>query len=135
MEPPETGLVFHPDQYVHGVWFVPSDHTKPLKDRCDWLCCLWHELDEPDWYVRYRFRYPRSHDPWAEADHRSWMTFTRPGSESAAQIAESINLIAQVVALRFGMEVRFVPIAGDGDKALRILAAQPWMHFKEVRHE
>lgn len=130
----EKGLVFHPNQYVYGVWFVPGNLAKPLEDRCDWLCCQWRELDEPLWYIRYRFRYPKSPDPWANVDERAWMTFTRPGTDRAEDVAMGLHQMAQVVALRFETDVCFVPMGCDGERALTLLAAQPWMHLKEVPH-
>jgi hypothetical protein len=135
MELTDTGLVFHPDQFVYGVWFVPPDLAKPLEDQCDWLCCLWRELDQPLWFVRYRFRYRGSADPWDGTDTRNWTTFTRPASEPVQCVALDVNALAAVCALRFGTDVAFVSVNGDGEKALSLLHQQPWMHLKEVPSE
>jgi hypothetical protein len=128
----EKGLVFHVNQYVHGLWFVPNNTTKALEDRCDWLCCLWRELDEPDWYIRYRVRYPNSLDPWAKVDTRHWHTLTAPGGLDPASIARGIQAMAQAVATTCATEVIYLPMACDGERALTLLAAQPWMHMREV---
>lgn len=135
MDLPETGLIFHPEQYVHGLWLVPCHPATPLEDQYDWLCCLWRELDQPFWFVRYRFRYVRDLDPWSGRDQRSWSTLTRPASTPVETIALDVDQLAQVIALRIGTLVQFTLVAGDGDTALRLLAQQPWLSLKEVPYD
>jgi hypothetical protein len=45
-------------------------------------------------------------------------------------IIRDMNKLASVVALGFSAKPEFVPVHGDGEKALFELAMQPWAHVK-----
>jgi len=125
MEIPETGLVFHVDQYVHGVWFVPLGAPGDPARACDWLACLWRELGHDHWFLRYRTR-------WLRDEQRDWQTFTAPLSQSEDAIAASVHAMAETVALWMGSRLCFVPIRSHGERAIEILQRQSWLRVQEV---
>ena len=117
---------FKKENYFVGFWFVGGT------DR-DWLACVWREQGQADWRLVHRFRYHsgQSSDPFDGKDRKSFHEAGADGTKKdEGQIVEDMGKLAKVVGLGLGAEPQFVPVRGDGDKALFELAMQPWAHIR-----
>jgi hypothetical protein len=120
---------FKPTNHFVGFWFVGGS------DR-DWFACVYREQGQTNWILVHRFRYhsDESTDPFDNKDKKNYYQSSADGNvKDEKQVIEDMNKLASVVGLQFGAKVEFVPVSGDGDKAMFDLAMQPWAHVKNGR--
>jgi hypothetical protein len=81
--------------------------------------------------TRFRYHSPQSKDPFDDHDRKSRADFRIDGrTKTEEQIVKDVDLIANVVAARFGVQPEFVEVRGDHERAMFRLAMQPWAHLK-----
>jgi hypothetical protein len=117
---------FKESNYFIGFWFV-SGKVK------DWLACAYREQGHTNWHLVHRFRYHHSAHtaPFDSKDKKNYFATTADGAKKdEKQIIAEMGQTAKVIGLAFGKTPIFVPIHGDGEKALSRLAMQPWAHIK-----
>ena len=114
-----------------GIWYVNGP------DR-NWMACVWQD-EEQFWHLRYRFRYDAgTDDPFDGVDEKNWWSVKsqRPHpikSAKAREMEAATHQVAELTAKKYGSKVEFVEIRGDYEKAMFLLAQQPWSNIKTER--
>jgi hypothetical protein len=118
-------------QYILGVWFVRHDDCRPVEERVDWMALVWQEPGSLVWHTRCRLCRHASEDigPDAPLDDKVWFEGTFPASHSEAEVLAQMETLATEIAKPHQVPVDTVLIQGDVEKALTLLAAQPWCHL------
>ena len=81
-----------------------------------------------------RYHNDASTDPFDDKDKKSYHDASVDGNaKDEKQIIEDVNKVAAVIGMRFEAKPEFVPVNGDGDRALFRLAMQPWAHVKREK--
>ncbi len=123
------------NQYFLGFWFVAANPDDPLGQRFDWFASL-HKDDAAcdTWLLNFRFRYHHSTAAWDQKDKINHFR-AHATCKSEAIIQDEVTLGAAMLADANKTEAVFVPIYGDGTKAMAALMKLPWCNIKAIQKD
>jgi hypothetical protein len=112
------------DTQVHAVWFVGCEGR-------DWMAMVLKQPGE-DWMLRYRFRHGASPEPFDDRDELRWYDVCpKEGEVPPDMLAEKAKMVAMLASLQMGgTPVDEIKVNGNGNKALDLIRARPWCHFR-----
>ena len=125
-------IVFTPDNFYLGLWWVGHNDATPVEDRVDWLCGAWRPVQGGAWTLHYRFRYHNSPDPFEE-DVKHWYTAIVKPEAPPAQVVRAVQLIQQACVARWQGHPDCLMLRCTGDKAIQKLrtARNDWLHLRQ----
>ncbi len=130
------------ENYYLAVGYVyppTTEHLKAnpqLERKSDWLGVAW--IEEGHIVLRYRFRYYNS-DEKMDGDDKNWYTVRGKFTEETREVecknmVNAMNILCGVTAMRNGSRFEVLPIDGNGDKALEVIANAPFSIMQTVPH-
>jgi len=113
--------------YVDRMWFVG------LPPYGDWMAALYRDSPDAPWRATYRFRYYRTpDDAWDGQDEK--YTYDAKATDGSEHSREKLRAVLAFTASQLadaeGGELTVLVIEGNGERATKLMAAQPWAHVR-----